>query len=92
MARERSAFSIAVEEFVTRPTKKKKAESFIHRIWSEKSTVSVDDAQDALSALEKASSQRASRRVLRPVYDALQDYHKVIDTLGTRSPDQTDVA
>jgi hypothetical protein len=82
MASNASAFSVAVQQFVNQPTKKKKSSSFIHRIASSKSHVTIEDVQDVLSQMESSSAQRGSRRILRPVYTALQDYYKVIDTLG----------
>lgn len=84
MAQIVSPFSQAVEEFVTRPTKKKKC--FAQRIWEKKSIVGPEDVYNALLDFQNENSQRASRKVLKPVFDALQDYDKVLDTLGRSSP------
>lgn len=80
MARYDSAFSQAVEEFATRPTKKKR--SFIKRMWEEKTIVSPEEVHASLFDFQKEHSQRASRKVLKPVFDALRDYDRVMDVLG----------
>lgn len=80
MAQPASAFSKAVEEFATRPTKKKKC--FVQRMWEEKSIVSPEDVQVDIFDFQQEHSQRASRKVLKPVFDALRDYDRVMDVLS----------
>lgn len=80
MAQHASAFSQAVEEFATRPTKKKR--SFVQRMWEEKLIVSPEEVQASLFDFQKDHSQRASRKVLKPVFDALRDYDRVMDVLS----------
>lgn len=80
MAQHASAFSQAVEEFATRPTKKKR--SFVQRMWEEKLIVSPEEVQASLFDFQKDHSQRASRKVLKPVFDALRDYDKIMDVLS----------
>lgn len=80
MAQHSSAFSQAVEEFATRPTKKKK--SFVQRMWEEKLIISPEEVQESLLEFHQDNSQRAARKVLRPVFDALRDYDRVMDVLG----------
>lgn len=84
MAHHASAFSRAVEEFATRPTKKKGG--FVQRMWEEKLIISPEEVQTALLDFQQDHSQRASRKVLKPVVDALRDYNKVMDTLGKSLP------
>lgn len=80
MAPHASAFSRAVEEFATRPTKKKK--SFVQRMWEEKLVISPEEVQIDLFDFQQEHSQRASRKVLKPVFDALRDYDRVMDVLS----------
>lgn len=44
--------------------------------------VSPEEVQASLLDFQKDHSQRASRKVLKPVFDALRDYDRVMDVLS----------
>jgi hypothetical protein len=79
-----SAFSRAVRQFVSQSTKRK-TPSFIQHVLVDGDRVTADDVQAQMVLLEKESSQRISRKVMKPIFEALLDYDGVIDTLCTPS-------
>lgn len=78
----------AVRAYAATPTKKKKA-TFIQRYLEKEDEVKPNDVQAALLAAEKENSQRTTRRILRPVFEALLDYDGVVGTLGRQRSRQS---
>ncbi|KAL0938498.1 uncharacterized protein CTRU02_205108 [Colletotrichum truncatum] len=80
-----TTFSRATREFISQ-TNKKRLPSFIKTVIIDGKAVSADDVQKHLEILEKENSQRASRRVMRPVFQAMLDYDGVLGTLCQADP------
>ncbi|RDW66363.1 hypothetical protein BP6252_09998 [Coleophoma cylindrospora] len=85
MARSQSAFMRALEAFVAEPSKKRRP-SFLAAYMSGDEAVGADEVHKAISDVEKHHSQKLSRRVLQPVFDAIKDYDAVISVLVSADP------
>lgn len=84
-----TAFSRAVREFIARPTKKKRA-SFIEDVLRNRSAVHPQEVQEMMQQMEKDSLQNnVSRKIVRPVFDAILDYAGVIECLSKCLPSNT---
>ncbi|KAI3326935.1 hypothetical protein HD806DRAFT_378066 [Xylariaceae sp. AK1471] len=85
MAYTQSTFTRALEAFIAEPSKKKRP-SFLTDYVAGKKAVTADEVQKTMIGLEKHHSQKMSRRVLRPVFEAIIDYDGVITTLVSSNP------
>jgi hypothetical protein len=81
MAVASTAFTDAVRDFTSQSTKKK-IPRFINHVFAGGQAVTAEEVQADILSLERDNSQRASRRLLRPVFEAVLDYDGVIGTLS----------
>lgn len=78
-----TAFSIAFAEFARGLKPEKKRHGFVQHILQGK-IITAEDVQADLQSLGDESAKRTSRRMIKPVFDAIADFDAVISTLGRR--------
>jgi hypothetical protein len=81
----KSPFVCAIERYLQQPTRKKRA-SFIQSYIDGGAVISAEEIQVELMGLSDDMKQRASRRLLWPVFEAVCDYDAVISALVQADP------